>query len=43
MKFENGSAGMIAKKTSPALQAGFQQKIYAGATKVGSCLTDATR
>ncbi len=43
MKFENGWVGMIAKKSSPALQAGFQQKIYAGATKVGSCLTDATR
>jgi hypothetical protein len=43
MTFENGWVGMIAIKPSPALQTGFQQKIDAGATKVGSCLTDATR
>jgi hypothetical protein len=42
MTFENDWVGMIATNFPPALQAAFQQKIDAGATKVGSCLTDAT-
>jgi hypothetical protein len=43
VRFENSWVGLITTKPPPVLQTGFQQKLYAGATKVGSCLTDATR